>query len=284
VHITVNPTPPFVETLPATHITPTTATLHKIVNIGSETIDAQGFYYKQTSTAEWMLTSNDNLSGLSANTEYAFYAYAITATYTMHGDTLTFITHAVLPEIVTDSVVVDSDCKSALFYGTIVEAGIPQAIEYGFVYGTEANVLLHNATKVEATIHGATITASVTDLSDKVQYHYNVYALTASDTTYGTEQTFTCNTVHVVDVRLDNVSINLYPNPATDIATLAFEGLTSDAQILISDLSAKVIFTTNIKANQKILEINVSPFAAGTYYIQIHNNEINKTHKLIINK
>ncbi|GHV72372.1 hypothetical protein FACS1894201_01180 [Bacteroidia bacterium] len=85
-------TPPTVTTLAATNITQTTATLNKSVTAGSETITAQGFKYKQSSASSWATSATGNITGLTAGTQYQFYAYATTATGTINGDTLTFTT------------------------------------------------------------------------------------------------------------------------------------------------------------------------------------------------
>ncbi|MDR0506679.1 MAG: T9SS type A sorting domain-containing protein [Dysgonamonadaceae bacterium] len=83
---------PTVTTLIATNITQTTATLNKSVTAGSETITAQGFKYKKTSESSWATSTNGSLTGLTANTEYQFYAYATTASGTTNGETLMFTT------------------------------------------------------------------------------------------------------------------------------------------------------------------------------------------------
>ncbi|MDR2824677.1 MAG: M12 family metallo-peptidase, partial [Prevotellaceae bacterium] len=88
-------TPPVVVTNAATSITQTTATLNKTVTAGSETIDAEGFYYKKSveSGSEWILSPDGALSDLAVNTQYDFFAYAATALFPLtSGDTLYFTT------------------------------------------------------------------------------------------------------------------------------------------------------------------------------------------------
>ncbi|GHV72416.1 hypothetical protein FACS1894201_01460 [Bacteroidia bacterium] len=92
VTVTTAITPPTVTTLAATNITSTSATLNKSVTAGSETITEQGFKYKQSSASAWTTSTSGNITGLTAGTQYQFYAYATTASGTTNGDTLTFTT------------------------------------------------------------------------------------------------------------------------------------------------------------------------------------------------
>ena len=90
---TTSHTPPTVKTLAATAIGTYAATLRKVVTIGTEPILEEGWYYKKSSETDWQKTSNANLTGLGINTEYQFYAYAVTKSYPMtKGEILTFKT------------------------------------------------------------------------------------------------------------------------------------------------------------------------------------------------
>ena len=79
-------------------------------------------------------------------------------------------------------------------------------------------------------------------------------------------------------------NVNIYPNPATYQAELSIEGLQKDATIPITDLTEKTISTSNIKADQNTLIIDVKEYLAGIYYVKILNSDFNRTQKLIINK
>ena len=88
-------TPPKVTTLDATAIGMYAATLRKTVVAGTEPIVEQGWYYKKVGEVVWTKTTDGNLNGLGQNTEYEFYAYAVTSTFpTTNGDTLRFTTFA----------------------------------------------------------------------------------------------------------------------------------------------------------------------------------------------
>ncbi|GHV08547.1 hypothetical protein FACS1894160_3010 [Bacteroidia bacterium] len=85
-------TDPTVTTQAATGITNTTATLNKTVTSNGATVTAQGFKYKKTSGTAWQTSLDGNLAGLTAATQYQFYAYATTASATFTGSTLDFTT------------------------------------------------------------------------------------------------------------------------------------------------------------------------------------------------
>jgi Fibronectin type III domain. len=85
--------PPTSVTNDATEVTQTTATLHKTITAGEETITSQGFKYKIASESTWQTSTTGILTGLIRNTKYEFYAYATTATYVnINGEVLTFTT------------------------------------------------------------------------------------------------------------------------------------------------------------------------------------------------
>ena len=86
-------TPPTVTTLDATAIGMYAAKLRKTVTAGTEPIVEQGWKYKKVGEVVWTQTTDSNLNGLGQNTEYEFYAYAVTNTYPMtKGETLRFTT------------------------------------------------------------------------------------------------------------------------------------------------------------------------------------------------
>jgi hypothetical protein len=84
--------PPTVTTQSATDITLTTAILHKSVTAGSEAISSQGFEYRKQGSSNWSASVSGNLANLTENTTYEYRAYAVTASGTTYGTTLTFKT------------------------------------------------------------------------------------------------------------------------------------------------------------------------------------------------
>ena len=91
-------TDPTVTTTTASGITHNSATLSKTVTTNGAAVTSQGFRYKEVNADVWqtVVTSNQtsNLTGLTPNTQYKFYAYAITASDTFNSLVRTFTTLA----------------------------------------------------------------------------------------------------------------------------------------------------------------------------------------------
>ena len=69
------------------------ATLLKSVTAGSEPIIEEGWEYRRVGEVVWTKTQNANINNLAQDTEYEFYAYAVTNSYPMtKGETLKFRT------------------------------------------------------------------------------------------------------------------------------------------------------------------------------------------------
>jgi len=63
-------------------------------------------------------------------------------------------------------------------------------------------------------------------------------------------------------------SFEVYPNPATDFLQVDFTGATDDVKVEITDITGQKIHTQSTTES-----INVSAFPAGTYLIEISQNE-----------
>jgi uncharacterized repeat protein (TIGR01451 family) len=86
----------------------------------------------------------------------------------------------------------------------------------------------------------------------------------------------------------DNVSLNVYPNPASNQATVAYQLKNSgDVQVKLTDVQGKVVSSTTV-ANQQAgkhqLNINANNLSNGVYMLQLTTAEQSKTLKLHISK
>jgi Secretion system C-terminal sorting domain len=77
--------------------------------------------------------------------------------------------------------------------------------------------------------------------------------------------------------------INLFPNPATNQLTIALGNNTKKAEVTITDISGKLIYTTTTTDAQKI-EVNTKEFAEGIYVVQIQTADFIAKKKLVIAK
>jgi hypothetical protein len=77
--------------------------------------------------------------------------------------------------------------------------------------------------------------------------------------------------------RISSTPTAIYPNPASSLLTI--EGNTKNAQLTITDISGKTVYTKTLQSNNTTL--NIQGLKKGVYIYQIKGNNINKTGKII---
>ncbi|MDR1544200.1 MAG: DUF5018 domain-containing protein, partial [Prevotellaceae bacterium] len=172
--------PPTVVTDSVSSITQTSAQLYKTVTERTESITAEGFKWKQIGGGSESDSQDGALTGLSANTDYQFRAYATTETGTVYGDVLTFSTLAhVAPTVVTDAATSITQTSAQL--NKTVTQGSEVITAEGYKWKQAASG------EAEADSQDGTLT----NLSAGTEYQFRAYATTASGTVYGSTLTFT---------------------------------------------------------------------------------------------
>ncbi len=234
--------------------------------------------------AEPVLFTENNLPlTLSDLSPEATYTIAIRSVcgediYSAWSSALTFTTleeiEIIAPTVMTNAASAIT-ANGATLNGSIT-AGNEEITSQGFMYQAEGAA---EWTSVEA--EGETITATLTNLTAATTYNFKAFATTASGTTEGEEMSFT-TLAGLADVAGSGINAMLYPNPASDKATLSIEGLTSEAQIVVSDAQGRILFNDTMSANTKTYELNVATYAAGVYYIRIISGQSISTQKLIV--
>ena len=83
---------------------------------------------------------------------------------------------------------------------------------------------------------------------------------------------------------LDKTNFLLYPNPVKTIATIAFDE-TGNCVIKVTDVSGRVLQTKTVTAVKggNTLQLNVSKYAAGVYWVTIINKK-NENHTIKLKK
>ena len=77
-----------------------------------------------------------------------------------------------------------------------------------------------------------------------------------------------------------NDGILLYPNPFRD--EILISGIAKkDYNLIIEDLTGKMVHVSNGKADQNVIKLNLNFLSNGTYLIKIITNEKLLTQKLI---
>ncbi|MDD6165515.1 MAG: fibronectin type III domain-containing protein [Bacteroidales bacterium] len=274
---------PSVATLTATGVTHEVATLNGTVTIGSEAISAQGFMYKATTAADWTTvaatgeTMSATINGLTAETAYEYKAFATTASGTVEGAVVNFTTlaaPATQPTVVTlDATEVTHE--AATLNGTIA-AGSEAISAQGFMYKATTAA---DWTTVAA--EGTAITATISGLTPETEYEYKAFATTASGTVEGNVVLFTTLANSGLNSAEGAVAtMTVYPNPASERATISVSGVESGAKIVVSDMQGRIILSDNMTSDT--YELSVANMTSGVYYIRVIGTTSTHTQKLIV--
>jgi len=84
-------------------------------------------------------------------------------------------------------------------------------------------------------------------------------------------------TVSVAEINVPNTTITLYPNPATTSLTLQTNFMNpsgTEGQIAITNLLGQTIYAQNTNTDK--IQIDVSAFPAGMYFVKVNGSEVRK--------
>jgi hypothetical protein len=152
------------------------------------------------------------------------------------------------------------------------------------------NSLIENGFKVEREIVGmgyteiADLPANSTTFTDNsvsvnTTYNYRVYAynLDGNSTNSNVDQVVIIN---LSSEELEAFVWDVYPNPANEILTVQVEN--QDARVRIYDATGKLVIETIVFEDKTIVDI--SSFENGIYFVEIFNNEIIQTKRVLVSK
>ena len=81
----------------------------------------------------------------------------------------------------------------------------------------------------------------------------------------------------------DIFTLKIVPNPTHESVTFIIESQKkSDVNLTVSDLKGKIMYDKNVSGSAK-LNLDVSSFAKGIYFVHLKSSEFIKTEKLVIN-
>jgi PKD repeat protein len=103
------------------------------------------------------------------------------------------------------------------------------------------------------------------------------YSIAGKDTTYATIIVNTPLTTSINNINADVVSI--YPNPASGSVSISVD---DNSTISISNALGQIVYESN-NTSAKV-EVNVTDYPAGIYYVNIHSVILDAVKKLIIQK
>ncbi len=188
---------PRVETLSATNITATGATLKgNVTSNGGATVTVRGFMYgTSASNLSQNVQSGSGtgnytkaLTGLSSGTTYYYKAYATNSIGTAYGDVMSFTTQTIYPPSVQTNSASNITTTGATLSGNVTSDGNATVTARGFMYGTSANNLSQTVQNGSGT---GSFTKTLTGLSASTTYYYKAYATNTAGTAYGDVMSFT---------------------------------------------------------------------------------------------
>jgi len=140
--------------------------------------------------------STPQISGVTANNFTSPVTYTVTAADL---STQTYLVTVTYPPTVTTQAPTGVKMTIATFNGTITNLGVPNAIQYGFVWNTLGNPTITDSNTTQGVPGGTgAFTSNITGLTPNMLYHVRAYATNAAGTSYGADVTF--NTHIFVDV------------------------------------------------------------------------------------
>lgn len=93
------------------------------------------------------------------------------------------------------------------------------------------------------------------------------------------------NPVSISKNDFDNLNINVFPNPASDLIAIQFNNLVQyDFDIQLYDMNGKLIKESIINKGQTISYFDIETVYAGIYLVKISNNNNVKTFKVVVEK
>jgi len=123
----------------------------------------------------------------------------------------------------------------------------------------------------------------LTNLLSDTNYVYRAFATSSTSTLYGVEMSFkTLYDASINSINANEISMNLYPNPSSGVFNINIEGLSSGADIIISDLSGRIVKKQSINGRVNSIMVDLSSSKKGVYFVKIITEKTTTSRKLII--
>ena len=110
-----------------------------------------------------------------------------------------------------------------------------------------------------------------------------ILTLTVTNGTCGSSQTDTIHVTGFVGINeVNNLQVNLEPNPVKDVLTIHFPDFIANAYLEISNCMGQLVYGKNIEAVKNRTSVNLESFASGVYFLKIGGD--NKVAVLTLSK
>jgi hypothetical protein len=270
---------PTVATYPATGIAQTTATLNgAIVTTGDLPISGCGFEWKANTASEYTVvnlsstaaTLTHNLTGLNANTDYTYRAFATTANGTFYGEDVNFRT---LEEGVDPCDAPTNLQVTNITQNTATMTWTPGGGETSWQVGYKTQSA-SQWTDVPAT----TTSYNLEGLSANTTYNVRVRAICENNESDYVTSSFITEGVGIDNITLAN-SISLQPNPADNYIELSINSNVEVKEAVIYNAFGQKIQTVELNNNHA--RIDLGNMAAGMYFVRVNGDNTTATKKFI---
>lgn len=145
------------------------------------------------------------LTNLEPGTSYYFKAYLSNGTETVYGEERNFTTVSASIPTITTTAITSINTTSANSGGNITSDGGAPVTARGVCWSTAANPTIAGNKTIDGTGTGI-FTSSLTGLTAMTTYHVRAYATNSIGTAYGSDVTFTTQTIVVPTVTTTSVS------------------------------------------------------------------------------
>ena len=83
---------------------------------------------------------------------------------------------------------------------------------------------------------------------------------------------------------LNSIALNVYPNPATDLVNISFEGENTDYSIALMDLQGRVISSREMAnvSGEQLVSFSTENVAKGSYIVTVSTNGTTTTKNVVI--
>lgn len=235
------------------------------------------------------IDTNFLFNNLQASISYTAYVRSLVFPDTSNWVSISFTTLSnpiSFGQIITlDPIQIDD--SSAILSGRLISLGKDTTnINLGFLLHNQADIVLTTDNVINIPIHFSDtidfFNYRANNLYPDSIYYYNTYFTNDAGTVYGGVKQFK-TLLALNDIKSRNISISLFPNPASNNVKLEINNLNEDASVAIFDQQGRIMVNHFYKRESKGLDIDVKSFSSGIYHVLITSDHIRKTLKLIIN-
>ncbi len=271
---------PTVTTQAADNIGQTSATLHGTVTAGTETITAQGFQWKNTIGGSYTSVSatgspmSYNLTGLTANTNYTFRAFATTASGTVYGNEMTFNTLNQQGETCE----APTNVAATNIGQTTADISWTQPGNSASSWDIQYK---ENGASGWNTVATSSNPHTLTGLTPETTYLLQVIAHCSNgqNSEPSTIITFTTLPDGINNYTLDN-AVTVFPNPTTGIIQIKNAEWRME-NVEVYDAYGKLLNVMSV--NDHTATLNLSGYAKGTYFVRVTTDKGIVTKRVVKN-